>query len=291
MSDPRSVVGVEYAAIRGFRPLLLDLHLPQSSKPAAVVVFLHGGGWAVGTRKRCCPVIDELAPFDRFAQTGLAVAAVDYRLSGEAVFPAQLHDAKAAVRWLRANATEHGIDGERILAWGESAGGHIAALLGLVDDDDPELAGSLGPAGVSSAVCGVIDWFGPSDLVALAGEPGGPGGIGHDSPHSSEGALLGGVVSDLTDAARAASPVTHVRVGAPPFQIKHGLGDRAVPASQSERLAAALEAAGVPVDLELIEGAGHMWTGAPDPQAILDTAIEFALGVTNATPATVGHEA
>ena len=128
----------------------------------------------------------------------------------------------------------------------------------------------------------MIDWYGPSDLVALAREPCGPGEIGHDSAESAEGALLGRVVSELTAQARDASPVTHVHPGAPPFQIKHGKSDVIVPASQSEQLAAALEAAGVPVEIELVDGAGHMWAGAPDPAAILRHVIEFALRAVDA---------
>jgi len=279
-ADVTVIDAIEYAAPFGFRPLLLDLYLPQSPPgPVPVVVFIHGGGWAKGTRKRTCPPIDALRPFQRFTEAGLAVAAVDYRLSGEALFPAQLHDVKAAVCWLRSNAVTYGLDPDRIVAWGESAGGHLAALLGLTGDDPPELRGPLCAAGVPSAVCGVIDWFGPADLVSLADVDAGPGGMEHNSPRSPEGGLLGGVVKELLDAARSASPLTYAHAGAPPFHIKHGTADKAVPPEQSERLAAALDAVGVPVELDRVEGADHIWINAAEPEAILATTIEFACKV------------
>jgi acetyl esterase/lipase len=134
--------GIEYATVLGYRPLLLDLYLPApGSRPAQapVVLFLHGGGWGLGSRTEVGPPFDDWQPsfFERLAQAGFAVASADYRLSGEAQFPAQLHDAKAAVRWLRRNAGEYGLDGDRIVAWGPSAGGHLAALLGLTGHHCP----------------------------------------------------------------------------------------------------------------------------------------------------------
>ena len=144
------VAGVPYAAIPGIRPLELDLYLPAgATAPVPAVVFLHGGGWRVGSRHSVGPAYAgwSPSPFERLAQAKIAVASVDYRLSGEAQWPAQLHDAKAAVRWLRARADEIGIDSSRIAAWGESSGGHLAALLGLTG---PDLDGEIGITGPSS---------------------------------------------------------------------------------------------------------------------------------------------
>ena len=162
------LAGVPYAAIPGSRPLELDLYLPAyAAKPAPVVVFLHGGGWRLGSRHSLGLAYADAAPtpFQRLAQGGLAVASADYRLSGEARWPAQLHDAKAAVRWLRARASELGIDQARVAAWGESAGGHLAALLGLTGTESDGEVGVLGP---SSAVGAVVAWYAPSDLTAVA---------------------------------------------------------------------------------------------------------------------------
>lgn len=290
--------GITYAAVFGYRPLLLDLYVPQEDGTAPpVVLFLHGGGWALGDRKLVAPAFGSWEPsfFARLARAGFAVASADYRLSGEATFPAQLHDAKAAVRWLRAHAADHGFDGERIVAWGTSAGGHLAALLGLTGDfpdaslegasGAPSSSGSSGASGeVSSAVTAVVDWYGPADLVALAPVTGGP--MEHDSPESPEGRLIGARVSKNPALAKAASPVSYVHAGAPPFQIKHGTADRAVPAGQSQALACALAAAGVPVETQWVAGADHMWDGIgpAEVEKIFASSVGFAqrvCGMTN----------
>src|SRR3954449_6984417 len=161
-------LGLPYAAIPGVRPLELDLVLPPEPATAVpLVVFLQGGGWYVGGRHSAGPAYADThpTPFERLAQAGIGVASVDYRLSGEAVWPGQLHDAKAAVRWLRSRAVELGIDPDRIAAWGESAGGHLAELLGLTGDD-AALEGDLGLTGPASAGGGVVAWDRPRGLGA-----------------------------------------------------------------------------------------------------------------------------
>ncbi|CAL9444851.1 alpha/beta hydrolase fold domain-containing protein [Streptomyces sp. enrichment culture] len=257
--------GVPYAALPGARPLELDLWLPpaETAAPAPVVVFLHGGGWRLGSRHRLGPAFAEYSPtpFERVAQAGLAVAAIDYRLSGEAPWPAQLHDAKAAVRWLRARADALGIDAERVAAWGESAGGHLAALLGLTHDD-PVLEGEVGITGFPSHVCSVVAWYPPTDLLAIADDL----GVDPLTAHTREAELLGAAPCTVASLARQASPVAQVTPAAPPFLLLHGAADRFVPPAQSERLNSALREAGVDVELRLYEDADHMWLGS-DPAA------------------------
>jgi acetyl esterase/lipase len=266
----RLLSGVPYAALPRARPLELDLVLPpEGDGPVPAVVFLHGGGWRLGSRHAVGPAYRgaDPTPFERLAQAGVAVASVDYRLSGEATWPAQLHDAKAAVRWLRARAGELGIDPERIAAWGESAGGHLAALLGLVSD--PALEGDLGLTGTSSAVAAVVAWHAPSDLVGFAADA----GTDPTDPSTREAQLLGAPVPDLPERAAQASPVTHVTPDAPPFLLLHGAGDRFIPPVQSERLYGLLVEAGVEAELDLYEGADHMWLGSPEAaeQALVRT--------------------
>src|SRR3954471_1563942 len=153
--------GVEFATVEGYRPLLLDLYLPApATGSGAAIVYMHGGGWAVGTRRRFGRAFIPWSPtpLDLLARAGFVVATVDYRLSGEAHFPAQLHDVKAAVRWVRGNARTLGVDIARIVAWGESAGGHLAMLAGLTGHDTA-LDGEVGAfLDESSAVSGVIYW-------------------------------------------------------------------------------------------------------------------------------------
>jgi acetyl esterase/lipase len=267
--DVRLLLGVPYAATRGIRPLELDLVLPpervpESHGPCPVVVFLHGGGWQVGSRHSAGPGYDGArpSPFERIAQAGIAVASVDYRLSGEAVWPAQLHDAKAAVRWLRARAEEIGIEPGRVAAWGESAGGHLAELLGLTIDD-PQLEGDVGITGPSSAVSAVAAWYAPSDVAVVATDT----GADPADPTTRENRLLGAPAPEVPELAAQASPLSHVRPGAPPFLLLHGEADGVIPPVQSVRLHTALVEAGVPAELLLYEEADHMWVGSPEAPA------------------------
>jgi acetyl esterase/lipase len=256
----RVLRGVPYAAVPGWRPVELDLYLPaDASGPVPVVVFLHGGGWRLGSRRVAGPAYAGDEPFAEVARAGVAVASLDYRLSGEAIWPAQLHDAKAAVRFLRARAGELGVDPVRIAAWGESAGGHLAELLGLTADD-PELEGAVGATGPSSAVSAVVAWYAPSDVAAVAADQ----GIDPMAPDSREAQLLGAPPPCVPRLAAQASPVSHVSAAAPPFLLLHGGADRFVGCGQSERLHAALAAAGADAELHTYDGADHMWLGAPD---------------------------
>jgi acetyl esterase/lipase len=269
--DGRVRRAVAYAAPPGYRPLELDLYTPQQAQ-APVIVFLHGGGWRLGTRAVFCPTWRDWRPdpFQRLVASGFAVASVDYRLSAEATFPAQRDDVLAALDWLRTRGAELGVDPDRIVVWGESAGAHLAALAGLA-----------GIAGVR----GVVDWYGPADLRTLA-QQARPDAVGRaDAPDSREALLLGTPVAQAGPLAGDASPVAHVHPGAPPFHIAHGTADRFVPTAQSTQLADALTAAGVDVELTLVPDADHLWMGAADPQAVFDAAVDFAHRVAAPTAA------
>jgi acetyl esterase/lipase len=274
---------VEFAVVEGYRPLLLDLYLPTpATASGGAIVYLHGGGWAVGSRRRFGRAFASWSPtpFDRLAQAGFVVASVDYRLSGEARFPAQLHDVKAAIRWLRGTAGRTGVDPERILAWGESAGGHLAALAGLTSARS-ELAGTLGEfVDQSSAVCGVIDWYGPMDLLSLSSQHRPDSDKRPDDAGSWESMMVGSPLQAEPARSRAASPISYVHAEAPRMQIHHGTVDTQVPFAQSVEFAEAMRDAGGDVELIVVEGSDHFWTGAPDVSAIFDASLEFARRVT-----------
>ena len=271
--------GVEFGSIEGFRPLLLDLYVPApGTTSGAAIVYLHGGGWAVGTRRRFGRAFVSWSPtpLDRLAQAGFVVATVDYRLSGEACFPAQLHDVKAAIRWLRGNSGSLEVDQARVVVWGESAGGHLAVLAGLTADH-AELEGSVGDhLDQPTTVCGVIDWYGPMNLLTLSSQHPPDSEKRPDDARSWESSMVGSPLQADPSRTRAASPISYVRADAPPIQIHHGTVDGQVPFAQSVEFAAAQRQAGGDVELIVVEGSDHFWTGAPDLAAIFEASAAFA---------------
>ena len=237
------------------RPMLLDLYLPErSEKRIPLIIWVHGGAWMSGSK-------DGKSPALQFTSEGYAVAHVGYRLSGEAIFPAQINDCKAAVRWLRANADKYQLDPNKFIAWGASAGGHLAALLGTTGGVR-ELEGKVNDLKESSRVQGVIDWFGPTDLLRMNETE---SDRRHDAPDSAESKLIGGPILKHTGRAGKASPTSYVSKEAPPFLIMHGDHDLEVPIRQSEILADALKKVGVEVTFVPMKGAGHGFGG---PEAI-----------------------
>ena len=245
---------LEYGKGSG-RAMLLDLYLPEKGdKPLPLIIWIHGGAWKGGSK-------DSPSPALRFTADGYAVAHVGYRLSPEAKFPAQIHDCKAAVRWLRANAAKYNLDPNKFVAWGASAGGHLVALLGT-SGGVAELEGNDNSLKESSRVQAVVDWFGPTDFLHI-GDAGSD--LQHNAPDSPESKLIGGALLENKDKAAKASPITYVSKDAPPFLIMHGDHDRTVPFNQSELLYAALKKAGVDVIFVPVKGAGHGFGG---PEAI-----------------------
>jgi acetyl esterase/lipase len=252
----RLLRGAVYAFPDGSRPLTVDLWLPEyATGPVPVVVFVHGGGWRKGMRDDVGPRFRDWqpGPYARLVQAGFAVACPDYRLSGEAPHPAQTDDLAAVLAWLHTRAADLNLDTARTVLWGESAGGHLAALTALTQHTRSE----------SATVTGCVTWYAPSDLTALA-EDHPEGAYDTQDPASRESLLLGGALADRTEQARDASPVTHVSPDAPPFLILHGTDDALVPARQSVRLAEALQAAGHHPDLRLLTGGNHLWVGLSD---------------------------
>jgi len=267
---------LEYAAIPGYRPLLLDLSVPVDQQaPVPLAVLIHGGAWLGGSKTvRPGDLGDYATLWPRLLREGFAVAAIQYRLSGEAVFPAQLHDVKAAVRWLRSAARFLGIDPDRIGTVGESAGGHLSVFLGT-NVAAPDLEGAVGLTGPSSAVAASVGWYPPTRLDTMESEsiPGTPF-TGHSTPDSPESRLIGRAVADRPDLARKASPIAHISEVTAPTLLIHGTLDQLVPYQQSIAYHEALDRAGIPSKLKLVEGADHCFFGG-DVVAIIDTTVEF----------------
>jgi acetyl esterase/lipase len=232
----------------------LDLFVPAgATNPLPVILWIHGGAWKGGGKEQC--------PALRYLPRGYAVASINYRLSQHAIFPAQIEDCKAAVRWLRAHAKEHHLDPQRFAAWGASAGGHLVAMLGTGGDvKEFDKGDSLE---VSSRVQAVVDFFGPTDFTQMSKYSLTNAPFDHDAADSPESQLIGGAVQQHKDKAAKANPLTYVSREDPPFLIMHGNRDNLVPYQQSELLREALQKAGVNVTLKIVEGAGHGF-GGPD---------------------------
>ncbi len=225
--------------------LKLDLYLPKDVVDPPLVVFIHGGGWRNGSYKRC------LTPW--LTDYGFAVASISYRLTDKAVFPAQIHDCKAAVRWLREHAGEYGYNAKRIGVAGTSAGGYLAVFLG-VTGGDAEFEGTVGGnLEQDSTVQAVVDYYGPTDFVHRS----------KNQPHKTEKPdspvrlLLGTPASKDLDLARHASPAFHVTEEAAPLLIIHGDQDRTVYLDQSQRIEEEYRKLDLDVTFEVVEGGGH----------------------------------
>jgi acetyl esterase/lipase len=254
-SDPAIVVERDVTYGRGAdAELQLDLAMPKDGAgPFPAVVFLHGEGWRAGNRQQMSHFIEGMA------RLGYVAVTVEYRLVPGARFPAQVEDGKAAVRWLRAHAAQYRVRSDRIGVVGFSAGGHLAAMLGVTSGDEG-FEGHGGNPGQSSRVQAVVSFFGPTDLSA------------RNWPRDLEveviAPFVGGSFGDRPDLYRRASPITYVSSRAPPFLLVHGTDDRLVPIDQATRLAQALQAQGVPVQMLTLEGEGHGFTDAGNRKAM-----------------------
>ena len=257
---------VVYAGLPGFRPLALDVYLPRS--PRLACLYLHGGGWRMGSRRAgpgpLSPTSGRL--FERMARNGVAVVSADYRLSGEAQFPAQPTDVAAAWDYVDAHRGELGLDDLSMAVFGVSAGGHLAALHAL--------GATAAPPATSVAL-----WYAVTDLLAMPEDQAEVGGDADRGPGSREAMLLGAPATAVPELAREASPVSHVHAGAPPFLLVHGDADLVVPHRQSVRLAEAVVAVGGTADVITVPRQGHMFPTLPahEVEGLVDRTTDFLL--------------
>ncbi len=236
---------LEYARA-GNLSLKLDLHLPPQGTKAPLIVWVHGGAWKSGSRKSM--------PLTALVKEGYAVASVDYRLSTQATFPAQIHDIKAAIRFLRGQGHDWRLRTKTILLAGDSAGGHLAALVG-VSNGHSELEGDIGnERNQSSAVQGIISFYGGANLTTILAQST-PHGLSVRVPALD--LLLGGQPDQRPTLARLASPVFHVDKSDPPLLLLHGDQDPQMPVSQALELLGAYAKVKAPVQWEIVHGAGH----------------------------------
>ena len=237
----------------------LDLFVPKSDKPLPLIIWVHGGAWQGGSKAGPNPALQFLAK-------GYAVAAVNYRLSQHAVYPAQIQDCKEAIRLLRAHARKYNLDPDRFGVWGASAGGHLVALLGTTAGEKTLQRPDSPNKDVSDRVQCVVDFFGPVDLTKMAAqamaEPAGAKSkFDHDGPNSPESKLVGGPIQKNKEKAATANPINFIDKDDAPVLMLHGDTDPLVPLGQSEIFLAALKKAGVEAELVVIKGGGHGGAG------------------------------
>jgi acetyl esterase/lipase len=232
----------------------LDLYLPEkpAERPLPLIVHIHGGGWRAGSKFPC--------PGIHMAAHGYAIASVEYRFSQKALFPAQIQDCQAAIRWLRANSQKYNFDPTHVGVVGGSAGGHLSALVGTAGGKKafPLIGGNEDQSDAVQAVC---DYFGPTDFTTVIKQAEDDKNVRNifkfNSPSDPYSSLIGVSLDADKQKSEAVSPVHYVSKNSPPMLILHGTHDALVPYAQSEELAEALKAQGVPVWLQKLPGAGH----------------------------------
>jgi acetyl esterase/lipase len=236
---------IEYAVV-GKHRLRLDIYQPTATQKPPLIVWVHGGAWRAGSRNS--------VPIRELVGHGFTIASVDYRLSPVAKFPAQVHDIKAAIRFLRANAEEYKFDTREIFIAGASAGGHLAALVG-VTNGVKELEGNVGEhLGESSDVQRIVSFYGASNLQTILSQST-PHGLSVRKPALD--LLLGGQPDAEPERARLASPVAHVDRTDPPLLLIHGDQDPQMPINQAHELHGRYKAFGLPIQFEVVHGAAH----------------------------------
>lgn len=244
----------------------LDLYLPSdSTEPYPVVVWIHPGGFYEGDKEgggTLDPLImvDMTRIVEPLLERGYAAVSINYRLSHEGPFPALIYDAKASIRWIRANASKYGFDRERIAAWGSSAGGYLAALLATSGGAEELEDLSLGNPDESSRICAAVDWYGPTDFLEMDSQHLQIGqNAWHNDAGSPESRLMGGPLQMLPEKCKASSPITYIGPGCAPIYIQHGKNDDIVPYLQSVVFANRLRSVvgSEKVILEVIENTGH----------------------------------
>jgi acetyl esterase/lipase len=244
-NDCKVIRDIEYAQAQG-ESLKLDLHMPRGKPRSALIVWVHGGAWRSGSKTSM--------PLVKLGEEGYAVASVDYRLSTQSKFPAQIHDLKAAIRFLRRHSIEWSVSSEKIVIAGDSAGGHLAALVG-VSNGNHELEGDIGnDRAQSSDVQGIISFYGGANLTTILKQST-PHGLNVRVPALD--LLLGGQPEDLPALARLASPVFHVDRNDPPLLLLHGDQDVQMPINQSHELCGAYKRVNASVQFEVVYGAAH----------------------------------
>jgi acetyl esterase/lipase len=276
---------VVYSELPGFRPLTLDLYLPagalQAQSAYPLLVYIHGGGWQSGHTRHLGAFENWPATLASIAADGYVVASVEYRLSGEAPFPAAFRDVRNAIRWLRDNAEKFSIDGARVVVWGASAGGQLAALVGTACGDNrfnpaAEQNGGGRDAAKDRPACiqGVVAWYSVLNLADMI--PAGATALDTGAVAPVLARYLGCAARPCdAEAFASASPITHIDSKDPPFLLIHGSDDSVVPVTQSQQMNVALTEAGVESELVVIPNVKHSFVGKTSVETAAASRLAF----------------
>ena len=271
----QGIPDIVYERPVGYRPLTLDIYLPPSSvkKPVAgfpLIVQIHGGGWMLGDKRVILSFVDWPSVLASLAGRGYVVASINYRLSSEARFPAQIQDVKAAIRWLRVNESTYGIDPARIATWGPSAGGHLAALAGVscgATGLEPEGATTPEAEKVSDCVQAIVAWFGVFDMATIQMQARGVSTMSREGREAPEWRLLGCYASECKgEQLAAASPISYADANDPPMLLIVGDSDELVPVKQTLDMTDKLKQIGVKNELIVLPGVGHGFVGKTESE-------------------------
>lgn len=251
----------------------LDIYLPDdSTKAYPVIISVHGGAFMFGDKAD-----GQVNPMLEGLKRGYAVVSINYRLSGEALFPKNINDVKAAIRWVKANAKQYKLYPDKIALWGGSAGGNLSALAGTSGNVKELEDLSLGNANQTSLVQAVVDWFGPTDFLKMDEQltATGNGKPDHSEANSPESKVLGQKITEIPDKVKLANPETYISKDDPPFLVMHGSKDHLVPTQQSTNFAATLKKilGKKKVTLYVLQGAKH---GGPEFETTENLNIVFS---------------
>lgn len=270
-SDVQSDPDVIFNTPPGFRPLRLDVYRQVAPKgPSPLVVYIHGGGWQSGHTRHSGAFANWPDVLAALARKGYVVASIEYRLSSEATFPAQIHDVKNAIKWLRSNAAKYAIDPQRTVVWGGSAGGQLAALAATtcgVESLAPESA-DKSVSTQSDCVQGLVAWYGVFDFSTVPPPP-----PGVDDAVSAAGKYFGCAPAQCTSKTLLASPIAHIDAKDPPTLLIHGDLDKVVLVGQSRAFDAALRTKGVASELVVIPAVDHSFIGG-SPEATRQASLQ-----------------